>query len=90
MQQGQSHQLFLMIQSPSLGSTTLKTGENCQAPKAAVIIGHYSFLVLSQKQSHKIPMLTPNWKETKFYVQFFVRVLNLVVFVDFNLIDREE
>jgi len=35
-------------------------------------------------------MLTPNWKETKFYVQFFVRVLNLFLSVDFNPIDRED
>ena len=35
-------------------------------------------------------MLTPNWKETKFYVQFFVRILNFFVFVDFNIIDRED
>ena len=51
MQQGQSHQLFLMIQSPSLGPTTLKTGENCQAPKAAVVIGHYSFLLTASTES---------------------------------------
>ena len=40
-----------MIQSPSLGPTTLKTGENCQAPKAAVIIGHYSFLLTASTES---------------------------------------